>query len=99
MPPHHNTLTLLGIFILDTTAPHIRKRRIPAAASRHSPVISLVRLTALQMAERLRAGTTTSVELVQAHLDRIAAHQRKDDDMLTDARYGGDFGWGDANLR
>ncbi|MCG7423102.1 Asp-tRNA(Asn)/Glu-tRNA(Gln) amidotransferase subunit GatA [Micrococcus porci] len=33
----------------------------------------LVRLTALQMAERLRAGTTTSVELVQAHLDRIAA--------------------------
>ena len=32
----------------------------------------LVRLTALQMAERLRAGTTTSVELVQAHLDRIA---------------------------
>ena len=33
----------------------------------------LVRLTALQMAERLRAGTTTAVELVQAHLDRIAA--------------------------
>ena len=32
----------------------------------------LVRLTALQMAERLAAGTTTSVELVQAHLDRIA---------------------------
>ncbi|MDY6054729.1 Asp-tRNA(Asn)/Glu-tRNA(Gln) amidotransferase subunit GatA [Micrococcus sp.] len=34
----------------------------------------LVRLTALQMAERLRAGTTTSEELVQAHLDRIAAY-------------------------
>lgn len=42
----------------------------------------LVRLTALQMAERLRAGTTTSVELVQAHLDRIAAH---DGDVRADA--------------
>ena len=41
----------------------------------HAPIEAdgLVRLTALQMAERLRAGTTTSVELVQAHLDRIAA--------------------------
>ncbi|MFP3472860.1 Asp-tRNA(Asn)/Glu-tRNA(Gln) amidotransferase GatCAB subunit A, partial [Micrococcus sp. SIMBA_144] len=42
----------------------------------------LVRLTALQMAERRRAGTTTSVELVQAHLDRIAAH---DVDVRADA--------------
>ncbi|QCU78584.1 Asp-tRNA(Asn)/Glu-tRNA(Gln) amidotransferase subunit GatA [Citricoccus sp. SGAir0253] len=33
----------------------------------------LVRLTALQMAERLRAGEITSVELTRAHLDRIAA--------------------------
>ncbi|MDO5633997.1 MAG: Asp-tRNA(Asn)/Glu-tRNA(Gln) amidotransferase subunit GatA [Micrococcus sp.] len=42
----------------------------------------LVRLTALQMGERLRAGTTTSVELVQAHLDRIAA---LDGDVRSDA--------------
>jgi aspartyl-tRNA(Asn)/glutamyl-tRNA(Gln) amidotransferase subunit A len=34
---------------------------------------ALIRLTALQMAERLRAGEITSVELTQAHLDRIAA--------------------------
>jgi aspartyl-tRNA(Asn)/glutamyl-tRNA(Gln) amidotransferase subunit A len=33
----------------------------------------LIKLTALQMAERLRAGEITSVELTQAHLDRIAA--------------------------
>ncbi|MFC4430693.1 Asp-tRNA(Asn)/Glu-tRNA(Gln) amidotransferase subunit GatA [Citricoccus alkalitolerans] len=32
----------------------------------------LIKLTALQMAERLRAGEITSVELTQAHLDRIA---------------------------
>ncbi|WP_413544429.1 Asp-tRNA(Asn)/Glu-tRNA(Gln) amidotransferase subunit GatA [Citricoccus nitrophenolicus] len=34
---------------------------------------ALIRLTALQMAERLRAGEITSVELTRAHLDRIAA--------------------------
>ncbi|MFC7402969.1 Asp-tRNA(Asn)/Glu-tRNA(Gln) amidotransferase subunit GatA [Citricoccus sp. GCM10030269] len=33
----------------------------------------LIKLTALQMAERLRSGEITSVELTQAHLDRIAA--------------------------
>ena len=33
----------------------------------------LIRLTAAEMAERLRAGEITSVELTQAHLDRIAA--------------------------
>ncbi|MDS2172039.1 Asp-tRNA(Asn)/Glu-tRNA(Gln) amidotransferase subunit GatA [Nesterenkonia sp. CL21] len=33
----------------------------------------LIRLTAAQMAEKLRAGEITSTELVQAHLDRIAA--------------------------
>ncbi|MEU3847717.1 Asp-tRNA(Asn)/Glu-tRNA(Gln) amidotransferase subunit GatA [Micrococcus terreus] len=32
----------------------------------------LIRLSALQMADLLRAGTITSVELTQAHLDRIA---------------------------
>lgn len=32
----------------------------------------LIQLTALQMAEQLRAGEITSVELTQAHLDRIA---------------------------
>ncbi|HEY4614475.1 MAG TPA: Asp-tRNA(Asn)/Glu-tRNA(Gln) amidotransferase subunit GatA [Citricoccus sp.] len=34
---------------------------------------ALIRLTALEMAERLRAGEITSVQLTQAHLDRIAA--------------------------
>ena len=33
----------------------------------------LIRLTAAEMAARLRAGEITSVELTQAHLDRIAA--------------------------
>ena len=33
----------------------------------------LIRLSALQMADLLRAGTITSVELTQAHLDRITA--------------------------
>ncbi|WP_120003603.1 Asp-tRNA(Asn)/Glu-tRNA(Gln) amidotransferase subunit GatA [Nesterenkonia muleiensis] len=33
----------------------------------------LIRLTAAQMAVKLRAGEITSVELTQAHLDRIAA--------------------------
>ncbi|WFP17474.1 Asp-tRNA(Asn)/Glu-tRNA(Gln) amidotransferase subunit GatA [Citricoccus muralis] len=32
----------------------------------------LIRLTALQMAEKLRSGEITSVQLTQAHLDRIA---------------------------
>ena len=39
LPPHHNTLTLLGIFILDTTAPHIRKyvtRVLLERAQRHA---------------------------------------------------------------
>ena len=39
VPPHHNTLTLLGIFILDTTAPHIRKyvtRVLLERAQRHA---------------------------------------------------------------
>ena len=31
------------------------------------------RASALEMADAMRAGTVTSVELVQAHLDRIAA--------------------------
>ena len=34
---------------------------------------ALIRLTAAQMAAQLRAGEVTSVELTQAHLDRIAA--------------------------
>ncbi|NDK31410.1 Asp-tRNA(Asn)/Glu-tRNA(Gln) amidotransferase subunit GatA [Nesterenkonia haasae] len=34
---------------------------------------ALVRLTAAEMAAKLRAGDITSVELTQAHLDRIAA--------------------------
>lgn len=33
----------------------------------------MIRLTAAQMAEGMRAGEFTSTELVQAHLDRIAA--------------------------
>ena len=36
---HHNTLTLLGIFILDTMAPHIRKyvtRVLLERAQRHA---------------------------------------------------------------
>ena len=33
----------------------------------------LIHKTAAQLAEMLAAGTTTSVEITQAHLDRIAA--------------------------
>ncbi len=35
--------------------------------------VDWTRKSALEMADALRAGEVTSVELVQAHLDRIAA--------------------------
>jgi aspartyl-tRNA(Asn)/glutamyl-tRNA(Gln) amidotransferase subunit A len=38
-----------------------------------SPQDSLIRLTAAEMSAKLRAGEVTSVDLTQAHLDRIAA--------------------------
>ncbi|WP_287041847.1 amidase family protein, partial [Glutamicibacter sp.] len=37
----------------------------------NNPVKELIKLSATELAAKLRAGETTSVEAVQAHLDRI----------------------------
>ncbi len=86
VPPTSHALPLTNVFREDVVtpgltaeealsgAPEVEEQRfsVPAHPGRGGLMSDLIRRTAAELADALAAGETTSVELTQLHLDRIA---------------------------